>query len=547
MARRRRDRVPVRAPEPPLERPPAALLLPGRVPGRCRRPGRARPHDRADRRRRRRPTTAGRAVGHRARPCWACGCSCSALPLHSLPGGQLESNGVTYKWGPLTTNDSSFITSWANWNFTGYEGKPYYPEYYAVVKTMAKVGQDHGCGRAMWEYSSDLNNYGTPMALMLLPFWTNECIGSMEGLYFEASATTPYHFLNQSELSTSAVRRDARPVLPHHADHPDGLRPRRLAPADAGRALLHGLDDPDQGLRRPQRGAAADRDQRSVGRLPGGRLVARRCRSRTSRSSSTARRPGGKTWLDDTENWYLDPAQWNVLLAASGPAELAPHRPRRETPATIAVGSTAVSNIRSDHRHDLLRRDQGRGPRRGEGLVLPELAGVGGGRSLPGQPEPHGGRCPTAPTSCCPTATPRSTTCRTSSRSSASSGSCVLWRAKPVDVGPIAPMWRRRSRARAQRRSPRSRLVGRPERSARPVRSRSPGARPARARTTTACRSARSTRPPSSWAATTRHVADIGRPRRLDSVPDRSVARGVSRLRTLTRASSAPRWSPDRS
>ena len=36
---------------------------------------------------------------------------------------------------------------------------------------------------------------------MLLPYWTNNCIGSMEGLLFESSATTPYHFLNQSELS----------------------------------------------------------------------------------------------------------------------------------------------------------------------------------------------------------------------------------------------------------------------------------------------------------------------------------------------------------
>ena len=36
---------------------------------------------------------------------------------------------------------------------------------------------------------------------MLLPYWTHSCIGSMEGLYFESSATTPYHFLNAAELS----------------------------------------------------------------------------------------------------------------------------------------------------------------------------------------------------------------------------------------------------------------------------------------------------------------------------------------------------------
>jgi hypothetical protein len=67
-----------------------------------------------------------------------------------------------------------------------------------------------GCGRAMWEYEKELDRYGTPMALMLLPYWTDGCIGSMEGLYFEASSTTPWHFLMQSELSTapSSAQRD---------------------------------------------------------------------------------------------------------------------------------------------------------------------------------------------------------------------------------------------------------------------------------------------------------------------------------------------------
>ena len=63
----------------------------------------------------------------------------------------------------------------------------------------------------MWEYEHDrLDRYGTPMAPMLLPFWTDGCIGSMEGLYFEASATTPYHFLNQrrSRPSCSCAQRD---------------------------------------------------------------------------------------------------------------------------------------------------------------------------------------------------------------------------------------------------------------------------------------------------------------------------------------------------
>ena len=55
----------------------------------------------------------------------------------------------------------------------------------------------------MWEYNADQNRFGTPEALMLMPYWTNNCIDSMEGLYFESSATTPYHFLDQAELSVS--------------------------------------------------------------------------------------------------------------------------------------------------------------------------------------------------------------------------------------------------------------------------------------------------------------------------------------------------------
>ncbi len=36
---------------------------------------------------------------------------------------------------------------------------------------------------------------------MLLPHWTDGCIGSMEGLFFEASGTTPYHFIATAAMS----------------------------------------------------------------------------------------------------------------------------------------------------------------------------------------------------------------------------------------------------------------------------------------------------------------------------------------------------------
>ena len=36
----------------------------------------------------------------------------------------------------------------------------------------------NGCGRALWENNGDNGKYGTTMALMLLPHWTDGCIGS---------------------------------------------------------------------------------------------------------------------------------------------------------------------------------------------------------------------------------------------------------------------------------------------------------------------------------------------------------------------------------
>src|SRR4029078_3650172 len=61
---------------------------------------------------------------------------------------------------------------WARWNYSGYESKAAYPEYYQLVTTMQRVTQEHGCGRSMWEYDDPrLERYGTPMAPMLLSLW----------------------------------------------------------------------------------------------------------------------------------------------------------------------------------------------------------------------------------------------------------------------------------------------------------------------------------------------------------------------------------------
>ncbi len=106
------------------------------------------------------------------------------------------------------TPGSNEVPNWAAYNYTGYQGVPGWSsfnkdwtEYHAIIQLMARTGAADGCGQSMWEYDPSESDFGTTESLMLLPYWTNNCIGSMEGLLFESSATTPYHFLNQSELS----------------------------------------------------------------------------------------------------------------------------------------------------------------------------------------------------------------------------------------------------------------------------------------------------------------------------------------------------------
>ena len=127
-----------------------------------------------------------------------------------MPGAGFEThNGKqVYQWGPVSltpTSSRALSDAWARYNFTGYEGKRSYAEYRSLVLTMADLGEDTdpnlGCGRALWENNEKNGEYGTTMALMLLPHWTDGCIASMEGLFFEASGTTPYHFITTSAMS----------------------------------------------------------------------------------------------------------------------------------------------------------------------------------------------------------------------------------------------------------------------------------------------------------------------------------------------------------
>ena len=252
-----------------------------------------------------------------------------ALPLGSLPSVV-----------PLSTTDHSFIPDWVRWNYSGYERKDKYPEYKAVVATMAKVGEERGCGRALWEYKPELNEYGTPMALMLLPYWTDGCIGSMEGLFFESSASTPYHFLMQSEMSKQPSR--AQRDLPYR-DLDLSLGVRHLQLMGVRYYMAVSPEAIAQAEARPELRRIATSEPWQVYEVEDSDLV----EGLDALPAVVDELPReNREWLDVAVPWFQDPKRWDVLLAQDGPGSW-PTVPfdRTETTegSTVGTGVTVAA------------------------------------------------------------------------------------------------------------------------------------------------------------------------------------------------------------
>jgi hypothetical protein len=229
--------------------------------------------------------------------------------------------------GPVHLSASD-VPSWAAWNYSGYEGKPAWPEFHdGIIGTMDRLSARYGCGRAMWEYNSNLNRFGTPMSLMLLPYFTNNCIDSMEGLLFESASSTPYHFINQSELSAGPS--DAMVGLPYKGlDVVEGVQHLQLlgvkyfmasspsVQADAAADPALKLVATSGPWRMGDQGGVADTTWKFyvVADSP---VVAPLTQVP---SVLTGVGPQQSSWLPVATQWYDTPADWSHELVAGGPS-----------------------------------------------------------------------------------------------------------------------------------------------------------------------------------------------------------------------------------
>jgi 6-pyruvoyl-tetrahydropterin synthase related domain len=134
------------------------------------------------------------------------------LPLNLVPNGlpitKVNKGAIGLQLAGKTT-DSSQTTGWSGYNYKGYEGQGPWTEYKALMDEAKRVGKENGCGRAIYEYEdTKLGSFGTTLSPMLLPFWTKGCIGSVEGVYFESSASMPYHWLNAALITAPTTNDD---------------------------------------------------------------------------------------------------------------------------------------------------------------------------------------------------------------------------------------------------------------------------------------------------------------------------------------------------
>ena len=254
----------------------------------------------------------------------------------------------------------TFIDGWSRWNYEGYEAKESWPEYESLMVELDRLPD----GRVMWENNSGLNKYGTPMSPMLIPYWTEGSQKSMEGLYFESSLTTPFHFINHSEMSFKSS--NPIPGLKYHVfDMERGLKHMDVygvdyyvsfTPEAAEKAL--GIDEfelvtttePFQVFRLPDTQLVeAATHLPAVYEVPDPSLL----RSLTGSGSVTGR--DGEplpSFHDMALEWYEDIDEMDRWIVADGPAEWPRIESIGERPDTeIDVPENPVSNIvLEDHR-----------------------------------------------------------------------------------------------------------------------------------------------------------------------------------------------------
>jgi 6-pyruvoyl-tetrahydropterin synthase related domain len=270
----------------------------------------------------------------------------------------LVAPGTTYKLGPVPVRASN-VSAWAQWNYAGVERKGGWAEMHdGIVPALDKVTKKYGCGRAMWEYNSDENRFGTPEALMLLPNYTGGCVDSMEGLLFESSTTTPYHFINQAEMSVSpseAMVPATTGIVYGPVNVSLGIQHLQLLGVKyfmAVSPVIQDQADADPRLTLVDTTGPWDSSYQGQTIISTWKIylvhdAALVSPLKESPDVLTGVGAAQKSWLPVSQRWYADPASWAQQLVVGGPTSWTKAPGGVAPPRHHALPAVTVSDIRS--------------------------------------------------------------------------------------------------------------------------------------------------------------------------------------------------------
>jgi hypothetical protein len=249
------------------------------------------------------------------------------------------------------------VQGWVAWNYTGFQGKSGWPQFKAMYEMMDRAAARYGCGRLQYEYIKETNlPFGSTEAMMSLPLWTRGCIEDTDGIYFESSTTTPFHFLNVSEVSQNGEAPDPVSGLTYPGFHlADGIRHLQLM----GDRYFFAMSPP------VETAASADPSLQLIGTttgFPGSvngladphpvwklYLIKASPLVRPLADYPVVEQLGAKAWLNLNLSWYESESHWPVELARSGPSSWPRSSSARLVPANegLPAPQTSLSGVRT--------------------------------------------------------------------------------------------------------------------------------------------------------------------------------------------------------
>lgn len=277
----------------------------------------------------------------------------AAAVIGSVFAGGLEGAGFLGYQAPVGHIQ---VSGWIAWNYSGIQARPGWHVFQDMVRMLDRAGRKYGCGRLQYEYLSETTDpFGSTEAMMSLPMWTKGCMQTTDGIYFESSTTTPFHFLDVSEVSQTGEAPDPVAGLNYPGfDLADGVRHLQLM----GVRYFLAMSPPVEAA---AKSVPALEPIASAPSFPGPynhlavlhpHVVLYLVRQSPLVVPLThlpeVERTGKLAWLDVNLKWYEREQYWPTFLARSGPPTWPRARPGELVPPSRSVpaASTKISAVR---------------------------------------------------------------------------------------------------------------------------------------------------------------------------------------------------------